>query len=133
MEWLIAKTLLSLVVVLALMFGLVLLLKKFFYGSKSGSSALVEVEMLGTRVLQPKRAIYVLKVLNKVFVVGSSEQGLHTLTEIGDAESLGELEEKILASRSTGRTQVSLQPFSQYLQNHLPTFMVGRVRKGSAL
>jgi flagellar biogenesis protein FliO len=133
MEWVIVKTLLSLVVVLALMFGLVLLLKKVFYGFGATSSTLVDIELLGTRSLQPKRVVYVLKVLNKVFVVGSSEQGLHTLTEIDDGESMGALEEKILAARARGKNALATQPFALYLQKYVPTFKLRGIRKGSVL
>ncbi len=94
MEWILFKTLLSLAAVLALMVGVVVLLKKYVYQGKGGSAAIVPVEVLGQKALAPKRSVVVLKVMHKILVVGMSEEGMHTLTTIDDEESLAEIEQK---------------------------------------
>ncbi len=53
MEWILVKTLLSLAAVLALMLGVVYLLKKYVYAGKGASSALVAVEVLGQQPCSP--------------------------------------------------------------------------------
>jgi flagellar biogenesis protein FliO len=116
MEWVLIKTLLSLVLVLALMVGVVVVLKKSMYGRTSKRSSAVDIELLGSRILQPKRSVFVLRVLNKVFVIGSSESGMQTLTEIDDDKSLMQLEEQ--QAESSGEAANAL-PFSTYLNKSL--------------
>ncbi len=127
MEWILFKTLLSLAAVLALMIGVVYLLRKYVYQPGSGSSTVVPVEVLGQKALHPKRSVVVLKVMHKILVVGMSEEGMQTLTTIDDEESLAEIarksDEPLPASRwmtwQTGRPQGS---FAAQLQQSLRTF-----------
>jgi flagellar biogenesis protein FliO len=94
MEWIVVKTLLSLIAVLGLMAGVLLVVKKMFYGDQSSKSSLVDIQVLGYRALQPKRSLYVLKVLNRVYVVGSSENGIHAIGEFEHQVALEETPEK---------------------------------------
>jgi flagellar biogenesis protein FliO len=80
MEWVFIKTLLSLAAVIGLMVGLVFLLRKFLIIGGRASSSEIDIRVLGTRTLQPKRSVCVIGVLDRVLVVGMSEQGMHTLT-----------------------------------------------------
>lgn len=87
MEWVLLKTLASLAAVLGLMGLVVAFMKRYVYGRRRRGNAPVEVEILGSRVLQPKRSVFVLRVLDAVIVVGSSEEGLQTLARVGDRRS----------------------------------------------
>ena len=129
MEWILVKTLLSLLAVVALMVGLLLVLKKYVYAGRLGSSSTVEIKVLGQRTLQPKRSVYVLKVMNKLIVVGSSENGLQTLTEIADTESLAEVEEKLTWQQDAVAGKSA--PFADHLQHYVRSFM--RKRAGAGL
>lgn len=129
MEWILVKTLLSLLAVIGLMVGLLLLLKKYMYAGRLGSASTVDIKVLGQRVLQPKRSVYVLKVLHKVIVVGSSEQGLQTLTEIADPESMAEVEEKI-SWQSEAASGKGL-PFAEHLQSYVQTLTRKRTGVGA--
>lgn len=91
MEWLVVKTVLSLGAVLGLMFVLVLLLRKFVYRGRAGAAESVEIEVLGQRMLQPRRSVYVLRIMDKIVVVGMSEHGMHTLTELSGSDVTAEL------------------------------------------
>lgn len=97
MEWIVIKTFLSLAAVIALMIGVVFVMKKYMYGGKASSSALIDIQVLGTMMLQPKRSVTVLKVLNKVLILGVTESGMQTLGEIGDEQSLQEITERLAA------------------------------------
>jgi flagellar biogenesis protein FliO len=88
MGWVLLKTLGSLVAVLGLMFALVVVLKKYLYGFQSTRSTLISIDVLGQRVIQPKRSIVVVKVLNKVFIIGMTEEGMQMLGEIDDEDVL---------------------------------------------
>jgi flagellar biogenesis protein FliO len=113
MEWILVKAFFSLVLVLGAMLALMIVLKKYAFTGKGAKSAVVDVEILGQRLLQPKRSVFVLKVLHKVVVVGLTEQGMQTLTEIQDAGSLAEVEERLDARPPASRWLTwNLQPGS---------------------
>jgi flagellar biogenesis protein FliO len=103
MEWIVVKTLLSLAAVIALMIGVVFVMKKFTYGAQGASSAVIDMKVIGTMMLQPKRSVSLLKVMNKVLIVGITEDGMRTLGEISDAESLQHIEEKLAAQPARRR------------------------------
>jgi flagellar protein FliO/FliZ len=81
MEWLFVKMLLSLGAVLALMFGVMYLLKRFVMPGSQAPGQQIAIDVLGRKALQPKKSVVVLKVADRIVVVGVSEQGMQTLTE----------------------------------------------------
>jgi|GEM_PF-2408277 flagellar biosynthetic protein FliO len=91
MGWLLLKTVASLLGVLALMVAVVWAIKRFVVENRSRGGNIVEIDILGQRALQPKRSILVVQVLNKVLVVGNTEEGMRTLTEIDDEDVLRQL------------------------------------------
>ncbi len=103
MEWILVKTLLSLFAVIGLMVALMMVLKRYLFAGRPGTSEVVEVEILGQRALQPKRAVFVLKVMSKIVVVGMTEHGMQSLTEIDDEESLAVVEERLGARPPASR------------------------------
>jgi flagellar biogenesis protein FliO len=103
MEWIVLRTLVSLAAIIALMLGLAYLGKKYLHAGKGARRSLVDVEILGHRSLQPRTSVYVIKVLNRVIVVGTSEHGMHTLSEMSDPETLASVEDKIVAGTPSGR------------------------------
>lgn len=89
-----AKTLFALVAVLGLMFVLVVALKRFFLMGPKNKSEVVDIEVLSQKTLQPKRQLYVVRVLNKILVLSSTEQGIQAVGEIDDQESLRTIESR---------------------------------------
>ncbi len=100
MEWLVVKTLLSLGAVLALMIGVVFVMKKVMIGGRASASSVVEMKVLGTMVLQPKRAVSVIKVMDKILIIGMGEEGMQVLGEVSDARSLKEIADKLAEQAS---------------------------------
>lgn len=96
MEWIVVKTLLSLTAVVGLMFAVVFIMKRTMYGGKTGLHAVVDMKVIGSIMLQPKRSVSLLKVMNKVLIVGISEDGMETLGEIEDERSLQQIEERLM-------------------------------------
>ncbi len=96
MEWIVLRTLLSLSAIIALMLGFAWVMKRFMHAGKGRGRSLVEVELLGHRSLQPRTAVYVLKVLNRVIIVGASEHGMQTLSEISDPETIVSVEDRMM-------------------------------------
>jgi hypothetical protein len=66
MEWALVKTLLSLFLVIGAMFGVLFLMKKFMTGFRSQNGAVVDIELLGKRMIQPKFTSLLLKLLEKL-------------------------------------------------------------------
>jgi len=127
MGWVLLKTLASLMAVLGAMFGLVLLMKKYLYGFQATKTNSVSVDLLGQRLIQPKRSIAVVKVLNKIFVVGMTEEGMSTLGEIADPGILQWVDTALVESENAGTatpaargTQSSTgRTFAQHLSENL--------------
>lgn len=94
MEIALVKTVLSLIAVLGLMVVVLLALKKFSYAGAGSRNNLVDIEVLSQKMLQPKRMLYVVKVLNKVMVISSTEQGIQPVGEINDEAVVLSLESK---------------------------------------
>lgn len=102
MEWIVVKTMLSLAAVIALMFGIVFVMRKYL-GGRASSSTIVDMRIIGTMTLQPKRSVSVLKVMNKVLIVGMTEEGMHALGEINDDESIRAINEALTAQPAPTR------------------------------
>ena len=68
------------------MFGLVYVLKRFVLPGGAAAQQPVAIEVLGRKALQPKKSVVVLKIAERVLVVGLSEQGMQTLTELSSDE-----------------------------------------------
>ena len=119
MEWMLVKTFVSLIGVLALMAGIVVVFKKYGYRGQAPGTSVVGVEVLGSRMLAPKRSVHVLKVLNRIIVVGVTEGGMTSLSEIDDDGTLREVEERIAV-----RTQ-NPSPFSAFMEKYMTAFVPG--------
>jgi flagellar biogenesis protein FliO len=132
MEWVVVKTLLSLTAVLALMLGVVFLMKKFVVSGRASSSAVVDMRVLGTLVLQPKRSVIVLKVMNKVLIVGVSEDGMHTLGEVCDEQSLNAIAEKLAAQAPDNKWVLKRQEGSPSFARALALQLGKLAAKGSS-
>jgi flagellar protein FliO/FliZ len=112
MESILLRMVLSLVAVLALMVGLMYLVKRFLVTGPGPARMTVPVELLGKRSLQPKTSVVVVRVAGKVLVLGVSEHGVETLTELTNEEVQASLPVPFAGPG---------QPFSAYLQETLRT------------
>jgi len=96
MDWLVLKTFLSLVLIVALMFGFLFVVRKYLLGSRTpsqiGNLGADNLKVLTSLHLQPKKAVYLVKVFNKVMLVGVSDNSIAALGEITDSEALQKLE-----------------------------------------
>ena len=135
MGWVLLKTLASLVAVLGLMFGLVVVMKKYMYGFQAARSSLISVDVLGQRLVQPKRSVVVVKVLNKIMIVGMTEAGMTSLGEINDADILHWIDSTIAeADSSAGAPSAgkeSAGAFVEYLGRNIG-MLRPKNRKGNA-
>ncbi len=95
MESVILQMVLSLSAVLVVMFGISALVKKYIGIPNGKRQNIVTIEILGQKFIQPKRAIYVVKIAKKIFVMSSHEQGMHLLGELDDKDLQDLTEENV--------------------------------------
>jgi flagellar biosynthetic protein FliO len=86
MEWVVVKMVLSLGAVLLMMYGLVYALKRFMMPGSAGAHQQVAIDIIGRRVLQPRKSVVVMKVAGKILVVGVTEHGMQTLAELAEED-----------------------------------------------
>jgi len=82
MTWAYVQTFLALLFVLLLMGGIVYALRRWVLNPRNRTNERIPIEVLGSRMLQPKVYVYVLKVENKTIVLGVSDRNLQILTEV---------------------------------------------------
>lgn len=113
MGWVLFQTLLSLALVLALMVAVVYAMKRWLFGTTTKQQSSVPIDVLGYRVLQPKRAVYVIQVLGKTIVVGVSEAGIQPLCEMDE-----EMYARQMEFTGSGSTEMS-PSFLNFLKHNL--------------
>jgi flagellar protein FliO/FliZ len=72
------------------------------------------IRLLGTRALTGNRALHVVELGNKVFLVGAAENGISLISEITDQETLDTV--RLATSQAPPQT---FQGFAQFLQSFL--------------
>jgi flagellar biosynthetic protein FliO len=112
MDWLFFKTFLSLGLVIGLIVVVLYLMKKFLYGGRAANIASGNMKLLGHLAIQPKKVIYLVKVVDKVFVVGVAENSMQMLGEINNPELLRHMDENVGKS-----VPAAPKKFSDYLKS----------------
>ena len=93
------QMILSLSAVVLLMMGISYVVKRYTGISTGAQGKVVNIDVLGQKYLHPKRALHVVRVSDTVYVIGSSEHGLHLIGQLDDA-GLHEALERCDAERS---------------------------------
>ncbi len=85
--WDVGRALLSLAIVLVIIWGISLIFKKFITvrGLASSSESL---KILYTLSLSPTRTLYMVRLSDRILLIGAGEGGLRTLAEITDPEEV---------------------------------------------
>jgi len=104
MDWLVVKTFLSMLLIVGLMFGILIAARKFFVVKKSFINE--NLRVLTAVNLQPKKAIYLVKVFGKVLLVGVTDDSIASLGEITDGDILQKLESSGEKSKSKGFAEI---------------------------
>lgn len=81
----IINLILPLLFVSALLFGLLIFAKKFTFPKRG--NALLNISIMGTQMIMPKKFISVVKVQDKLLVLGVSDGGINLLKEIPITEA----------------------------------------------
>lgn len=129
MEWILVKTVAWLAAVVGLMVGLAVIVRKLFYGSHPKDPSRVDIEVLGHRALAPKRTVFVLRVHGRLLVVGVTEQGISTLSELEDV--LEEDGSTVDALRGSEQCTSPTPRFIDYFGKHFPVIRWSRIGTGT--
>lgn len=89
--WSFLKMLCSLALVLALMLGAMVVIRKYFYPSASAPGGDSLIRIVASRHLGPKSSFLLVEVLDKVLLIGIANQQMSLLTEITSPEALEQL------------------------------------------
>lgn len=127
MEWILVKMVASLAAVVGLMVGLAMVVRKYFYSNHPKNSSSIDIEVLGHRTLAPKRTVFVLRVLDRLLVVGVTEQGMSMLSEL---EGVPENDGRTTGAPCGPEQCTSPTPrFIDYLGKHFPVIRWSRMGK----
>ena len=108
----VAKFAIFLVLVLGIFYGIVLFIKKSVLSkNKLGFlNSTKVVEVINTTYIAPKRSILLIRAHKQVFLIGSSEKGLHSLGELSDITGLMKEGERAISGNNF---DISLDSASQ--------------------
>jgi flagellar biosynthetic protein FliO len=89
--WSFVKMLASLAVVIGLMIGAAVVMKKYFYQAPSIAQGTGVINILSSRPLGPKHSLVLIEVLGKLILVSFSGQQMTTLATLEDPGALERL------------------------------------------
>lgn len=78
----VVKMLLPLLIIIGLLYGLLLIVRKYSFSLNKEKAGGVNIKVIGTQMLLPKKFISVVKVKDKLLILGVSEASITLLKEI---------------------------------------------------
>lgn len=105
--WSFVKMLTTLVVVIGLMIGAMVLMKKYFYQSPGTSESSDMIHVISSYYLGPKKSIMLVEVLGQIILLGVSDHQMSMLTTLTEPDAMDKL-------RSL-RTKEGIRPISDPL------------------
>ncbi|MDZ7262346.1 MAG: flagellar biosynthetic protein FliO [candidate division KSB1 bacterium] len=106
------RALVSIVGIGILIYLTVFLLKKFVYNRGANEVGTGLMRIIGTTYLGPKKALYLVKALDRILILGVTDAQITTLCEIKDEALMESVETSLKTSRV-----ISGKPFSEYLSS----------------
>ncbi len=110
MDGMVVKAFVTMLMIVGLMFGLLVVVRKYVFAKPRITDE--NMKVLSTISLQPKKAIYLVKIFDKVMLVGVSDNAMAALGEITDGDALQQLE--------SAMQKKSLKGFSDILKGFMP-------------
>jgi len=94
----------SLVLVVTLIFAVLYLLKKFVIRDFSaGKKNITEFKIIGQVMLQPKKYISIIKVVDRILIIGLTDNNINLLSEITDLDAVKSIETSFNAGKSDNK------------------------------
>lgn len=113
MDWIVLKTLGSLVIIILLIFGILYLFKKYIYKDYGIKGTPNNIKILTHLILQPKKIIYFIKVFDKILILGVSENNINILSEITDISEIDKFQD------SLNKSNAGKKDFFEYLKENM--------------
>ncbi len=80
--WDIVKVFLILFVMLGVMYGMLYLLKKYFFSFSGQNSSSLRIKVLSTQTIMPKKFISIVKIDDKLYVLGIAENSINLIDKL---------------------------------------------------
>jgi len=103
----ILKSIFSLSVVIVLIIGFVMFIKKFVYNRSGSNISNGLIKVINTTYIAPKKSINLVKIMDRILVVGITENQMQTLAEFKEEE----IPDSIIETR---KRNGSIKQFSDY-------------------
>lgn len=104
MDWMVVKAFITMLMIIGLMFGLLIVARKYLFNKPHLTND--HLKVISTLSLQPKKSIFIVKVFNKVMLVGVSDNSMAALGEITDDETLQILESAAQKKQMKGFSEI---------------------------
>jgi flagellar protein FliO/FliZ len=75
-----------LIIIVALLYGVLVLVKKYGYNLRGKEYTAIDIKVISTKMIMPKKYVSVIKVDNKLLVVGVCDNSINLLKELEDTE-----------------------------------------------
>jgi flagellar biosynthetic protein FliO len=121
MDWILIRTLLSLVAVLGLMFAVAWIVRRIGRPAARNGNSGVSIDLMSRRTLQPKASVAVIRVMDRLFLVGATEHSVQLIAEVSAAP------DDDLAAGGTDEalhTDGGESSFARNLQKYLTAFRI---------
>lgn len=82
--WNIVYIFIILVLLLGLMYGLLWLMKRYFYSNKKFRPNALGIEVISTQLIMPKKFISAVKIHDKIYLLGISEQSVNFIDKLDE-------------------------------------------------
>lgn len=89
--WDIVNIFFVLIILLGVMYVLLYLMKKFLYPSSSKGNNGFNINVLSTQIIMPKKFLSIVKVKDKIYLLGISEQSINLIDELDNDGSFEEV------------------------------------------
>ena len=108
----ILKSIFSLSVVIVLIIGFVMFIKKFVYNRSGSNISNGLIQVINTTYIAPKKSIHLVKIMDRILVIGITENQMQTLAEFKEEE----IPDSIIETRKRGEP---VKQFSSYVNMFL--------------
>ncbi|MFH0734150.1 MAG: flagellar biosynthetic protein FliO [bacterium] len=92
MYWNILYILFVLAVLTGVMYSLLYLVKKFMYKYENTGNKGINIKVLGVHAILPKKYIAIVKIQDKVYLLGVSENSINVIDELENVDTNEEVE-----------------------------------------
>jgi flagellar protein FliO/FliZ len=75
-----------LIIVVALLYGVLVFVRKYGYNLRGKEYTAIDIKVVSTKMIMPKKYVSVIKVDDKLLVVGVTDNSINLLKELEDTE-----------------------------------------------